>query len=253
VIRHALRNIRDGLLNVAYPHECRCCGGLVDSWDDGVVCSNCWDNKAVTMLLTGPLCKKCGAPGINSATLSHQSADRSQLCGKCSNATFNVARACGIYSGSFEASILSLKVTPHICPRLKRLISTTLDEHRTLLESDLVIPIPLHQDRERKRGFNQASVVAKSISKHVGPFDDQILKRTKATDRHRAGMDAMDRALSVEKAFVVAEHSTIEGATVLLIDDVYTTGSTVSAASRVLLAAGAARVNVFTIARVGNR
>jgi len=250
VIRHALRNIRDGLLSVAYPHECRVCGGLVDSWDDGVVCSNCWNNKAVTRLLTASLCKKCGAPGIS---LGRTSEDRTQLCGKCSSASFSVARACGIYSGSFEASILFLKVTPYICPRLKRLISTTLDENRTLLESDLVVPIPLHPDRERKRGFNQASVVAKSISKHVGPFDDQVLKRTTATDRHRAGMDAMDRALSVEKAFVVAKPATIEGATVLLIDDVYTTGSTVSAASRVLLAAGAARVNVFTIARVGNR
>src|SRR5262245_35626677 len=176
------------------------------------------------MLLTGSLCKKCGAPGIHSATIGRPSEDRSQLCGKCSNASFNVARACGIYSGSFEASILFLKVTPQICPRLKRLISTTLDEHRTLLESDLVVPIPLHPDRERNRGFNQASVVAKSISKHVGPFDDQVLKRTKATDRHRAGMDARDRALSVEKAFVVTKPSTIEGATVLLIDDVYTTG-----------------------------
>lgn len=254
MIRHALRNIRDGLLSMAYPHECRVCGGLVDSWDDGVACSTCWNNSAVTRLLSGALCAKCGAPGTHLTKPDCTTpADRLQFCGKCSIASFSAARACGIYSGSLEASILFLKVTPHICSRLKRLISKTLEENRTLLASDLIVPIPLHPDRERQRGFNQASVIAKSMSNLIGQIDDQILKRTKATDRHRAGMDAMDRALSVEKAFVVKKPSTVDGATVLLIDDVYTTGSTVSAACRALLVAGASRVNVFTIARVGNR
>jgi ComF family protein len=114
--------------------------------------------------------------------------------------------------------------------------------------------VPLHRLRERQRGFNQASVIARLISRALAlELDDRSLKRIKPTERHRAGMDASDRAQSVERAFKVVRPSLVEGASVLLVDDVYTTGSTICAASQALLDAGAERVNVLTIARVGER
>jgi predicted amidophosphoribosyltransferase len=81
-------------------------------------------------------------------------------------------------------------------------------------------------------------------------FDDRSLVRVKATERHRVGLDATDRKKSVERSFGVARLSLIEGKSALLVDDLLTTGSTISAASRALLEAGASRVNVLTIARV---
>jgi ComF family protein len=117
-----------------------------------------------------------------------------------------------------------------------------------------VIPIPLHRLREKQRGFNQAGIVARLISREFGlKFDDSSLIRIKPTERHRAGMDASDRLQSVERAFKVVNSLSIQDASVLLVDDVYTTGSTISAATLTLFGAGAQKVNVLTIARVAAR
>jgi len=182
---------------------------------------------------------------------SHPNA-ASRLCGMCLPLPFAAARACGIYSGALEASILFLKVNPHICPRLGSLIARTFSEHREALASAVVVPVPLHRLREKQRGFNQAAIIAGVISKRFNlRLDDHSLVRMKPTERHRAGLDATDRAKSVERAFVVSKRRLITGAKVLLVDDVYTTGSTVCAATQSLLEAGARQVNVLTIARVG--
>ena len=253
---HALRNIRDGLLGLAYPQECRVCGRAVESWDDGVACAACWEDPALTRLLTGPVCERCGAPVAPPIDTDAWSAPTTagRLCGKCTSAPFTAARACGVYSGAFEASILSLKVTPHVCPRLGTIIRRTFSAHRYALQSDVVMPVPLHRLREQQRGFNQAAIIARLISRGFGlRLDDRSLKRIKPTERHRAGMDANDRAQSVERAFEVASPRMLGGASVLLVDDVHTTGSTICAASQALIDAGVHRVNVLTIARVGER
>lgn len=255
MLQRALQNIRDGLLSLAYPEECRLCGGLVESWDDGVLCGECWDDPKLTKILTGSVCAKCGA-AIAATTTGERStrAAPSQLCGRCSSAPFTAARACGVYSGTFEASILFLKTVPHICPRLRAIIHRTFTEHQTELGGDVVIPVPLHRLRQRQRGFNQAAVIARLIARGFRlQSDDRSLKRIKPTERHRAGMDAQDRARSVESAFEVVRPGFIDGVSVLLVDDVYTTGSTICAASQALLDAGASKVSVLTIARVGDR
>lgn len=251
----ALRNIRDGLLGLAYPQECRVCRSAVESWDDGVACAVCWDDPTLTKVLTGFVCAKCGAPVAPRITTAECPATGAgRLCGMCSSAPFTAARACGVYSGAFEASILSLKITPHICPRLRAIIIRTFSEHHLALRADVVVPVPLHRLRERQRGFNQAAIIARLVSREFGlRLDDRSLKRIKHTERHRAGMDANDRASSVERAFEVTRPGLIDGASVLLVDDVYTTGSTICAASQALIDAGAQRVNVLTIARVGQR
>jgi ComF family protein len=252
----ALRSIRDGLLSLAYPQQCRICGNSVQSWDDGVACSQCWEDPEVTRILTAPICAKCGAP-LSSTPRTNPDNFRStenSLCGSCSNVPFAAARSCGIYSGALEASILYLKVNPHICPRLRRILLRTFFEHHSALKSDKIVPVPLHKLRQRQRGFNQAAIIARLISKESGlPIDNHLLRRIKATERHRAGMDAHDRNRSVERAFEVVLPGSIEGRSVLLIDDVYTTGSTISAACSSLLSAGARQVSVLTIARVGYR
>lgn len=116
------------------------------------------------------------------------------------------------------------------------------------------MPVPLHRLRERQRGFNQAAIIARLISREFNlRLDDRSLLRTKPTERHRAGMDAADRAQSVERAFEVARPRLIDGVSVLLVDDVHTTGSTICAATHSLLEAGARQVTILTIARVGDR
>jgi ComF family protein len=250
VLERALRNVRDGFLGLAYPEHCRVCGDPVESWDDGVVCARCWCDPDATKILNGSVCDKCGVL----VSRSTNPGARARFCGMCSSLPFAAARACGAYSGGLEASILFLKVTPHICPRLRQIICNTFAEHRAQLESDVVAPIPLHRLRERQRGFNQAAIIARMICREFDlPFDDRALIRVKDTERHRAGLDAIDRAQSVERAFKVKAPHLLEGVSVMLVDDVYTTGSTVSAAAHSLIEAGAQRVNVLAIARAGDK
>ena len=177
---------------------------------------------------------------------------RSRLCGRCVELPFAAARACGVYSGALEASVLFLKVNPHLCSRLRWIIANSFVEHREALACDLVAPVPLHPLREKQRGFNQAAIIARAISSKFNlKLDDRSLVRTKPTERHRAGLDATDRARSVDRAFAVARVGSIAGASVLLVDDVYTTGSTICAAARSLIEGGAGQVKVLTVARVG--
>ena len=113
-----------------------------------------------------------------------------------------------------------------------------------------IVPVPLHPEREKQRGFNQAAILANALSKLARlPLVEHALARTEHTGRHRAGMDAQARRESVEDAFAVLHPRAIAGEHILLVDDVFTTGATVSACSHALLEAGAEGVLVLTIAR----
>ncbi|HKR58717.1 MAG TPA: hypothetical protein VJS64_03200, partial [Pyrinomonadaceae bacterium] len=110
--------------------------------------------------------------------------------------------------------------------------------------------VPLHPKREKARGFNQSVIIGKALALEVGlPFAEKTLVRTTHCEKHRAGMDASGRRESVADAFAVSFPRLVAGAKVLLVDDVFTTGATVSACGSTLLAAGATDVFVLTIAR----
>lgn len=260
MLLRALRETRDGLLGLSYPAACRVCGDPIESWDLGAACRACWANPAITQIITGTVCFKCGVPTRAVLTANPSSASNSKVtnveskawtCGRCNPLPFSAARACGTYSGALEANILFLKSQPHLCRRLASFINETFLRHRSALEADLLVPVPLHRARERARGFNQAEVIGRAISRGFDlPLDDGSLVRTRATERHRAGIDSIDRAQSVEGAFKVCRPRLVEGASILIVDDVLTTGSTIGAVTKTLMEAGARRVAVFTVARV---
>jgi ComF family protein len=124
-------------------------------------------------------------------------------------------------------------------------------QREPLNQADVIIPVPLHNDREQERGFNQACVLARELSR-LGrlPMDEHSVVRRIHTERHRAGMDAKARRQSVANAFTVRHPKSIAGQRVLLVDDVFTTGATVSACASVLKAEGAEEVFVLTVSRV---
>lgn len=114
----------------------------------------------------------------------------------------------------------------------------------------MIVPVPLHADRERERGFNQAVVIARELARLSRlPLDEHSVVRRLHTERHRAGMDAKARRQSVGDAFAVRHRDLIAGKRVLLVDDVFTTGATASACARELIEMGARAVFVLTIAR----
>jgi ComF family protein len=162
---------------------------------------------------------------------------------------FTAARACGAYEGALRASVLALKREPHVASRLARLMFET-QQRAPLKDATRIVPVPLHPERMRERGFNQAAALAAALARSTGlPLDEWSLVRILHTTRHRAGMDASARRESVQGAFEARRPRLIKGERILLVDDVFTTGATVSACASALKAAGAQEVFVLTVAR----
>jgi competence protein ComFC len=235
----------DAALALVFPQACAVCGSSVESRHDGVACAACWQT---TRLFSDEdtLCWKCGA--FTRANVSEERR-KSIRCGQCDEDGFNAARACGFYEGALRASVLELKREPHVPSRLARLMFAA--QQRTPINSaNLIIPVPLHSSRERERGFNQAALLARELSRLSKlPLDEHSVVRRVQTERHRAGMDSRARRESVADAFAVRHAEAIAAKRVLLIDDVFTTGATVSACAFVLKDAGAEEVFVLTVAR----
>jgi len=235
----------DATLAVVYPQACVVCSLSVDSRHDGVACAKCW-NAAHLIRQDDTLCWKCGLFTQAPIRKARREAVR---CRQCDDDGFTAARACGFYEGALRASILELKRQPHVARRLAHLMLDTL-QHEPINSANLIIPVPLHPERERARGFNQAALLARELARlsHL-PLDEHSVVRRVHTERHRAGMDSRARRESVAGAFAVRHPDSITGRRVLLIDDVFTTGATVSACAAVLKEAGAEEVFVLTIAR----
>lgn len=242
---HHLSTLYDAALALVYPQACAVCGGSVESRHDGVACAACW--RATRLFTTeDTLCWKCGA-----FTAARVTAERRQSirCGQCDEDSFTVARACGFYEGALRASVLELKREPQVAPRLARLMFAT-QQREPVNSANLIVPVPLHPGRERERGFNQALLLARELARLSElPLDAHSVIRRVHTERHRAGMDARARRESVADAFAVRHADAIAGQRVLLIDDVFTTGATVSACAAALKEAGAEEVFVLTVAR----
>ncbi|MCL2617195.1 MAG: ComF family protein [Defluviitaleaceae bacterium] len=116
------------------------------------------------------------------------------------------------------------------------------------LHIDAVIPIPLYTDKQRERGFNQAEILAAELCRRLGHLlERSALVRVRPTER-QAFLSAAQRRENVWHAFAVAQPSAVEGKTILLMDDIYTTGSTIQACRNALKAAGASRVISYVLA-----
>ena len=228
-------NVYDAILTLAYPQICVICNRSVEQRRFGVACETCWQE---TRIFTDEerICLKCGAPD--------------QLrCGRCEELAFTAARAAGIYEGALRESVLLLKRKPYV-PRHVESLLTDVVRREPLSRSTRVIPVPLHPKRLKTRGFNQASVIGQTVSKALElPLDEVSLVRVLTTEKYRAGMDTKGRRDTVAGAFHVAHPRLIAGEDILLVDDVFTTGATISACAETLMAAGAGNVFVLTVAR----
>jgi competence protein ComFC len=236
-----IRTLSGSILSLIFPQECRVCGGEVEFLDDGVACETCW---ASTKIFTGneTLCEKCGA------FLFASSSSRSIACRKCADHDYDQALSLGSYEKALSAAIVELKRVPHLNRRIKQTLRDVLMQGH-FGNSDILIPVPLSSRRSQERGFNQAAVIAREVSRHLGvPADESTLVRKVHTPMHRAGMDKKARAMTVKNAFEVVRPKLIEGKVVLLVDDIFTSGETASNCARVLKKSGARIVNVLTIA-----
>ena len=175
------------------------------------------------------------------------------LCGLCRRGAFafEQARSFGWYEGTLRGLIQSLKydgVRPLAMPLGEHLADATakLDSK----EFDLILPVPLHSKRQRRRGFNQATLLAQQVSKCVEvPVGARDCVRVRDTPP-QTGLRAAERRKNMAGAFHVPSPQRVKSRRVLLVDDVLTTGATANSCARSLLEAGAEAVWVVTLARV---
>lgn len=232
----------DSLLTLAYPQSCHICEKSVEDSRHGVVCQNCWKE---TRIFGGveTICHKCGR------FLSDKPTKIKTFCHQCDKHFYDKARAVGKYGHGLSASILNLKRQPVVAKYLQKLLIESF-QTTSFQAATRIIPVPLSRRRHFERGFNQASVLARILTKETGiRLDEQSLVRVKHTPVHRAGMDKKGREMSVEKAFEVHREKLIKDEIILLIDDVFTSGATASICAKALKKKGAGKVYVFTIAR----
>lgn len=237
-----LRKIYDSLLALTYPQVCRICEGIVEDSQDGVVCGVCWDR---THIFNGAetTCHKC------QKSLIRLSNSKQTFCRECDKHYYDLARAVGIYEYALSMSVLNMKREPMASKHLKRLLCEAYKK-APFENVDFVVPVPLSRKRLIERGFNQASILAKLIAADSKiSLNEKSLLRIKHSKVHRAGMDKKRRSLSVKNSFKVKNSEMIKNKKILLVDDVFTSGATVSNCAKALKKAGAKKVYVFTIAR----
>lgn len=234
--------ISNSILTLAYPQACEICGKSVENFADGKSCEDCWKE---TRIFNGNevLCEKCGE------FLSAQPSAFKNFCSRCKEDFYDKAAACGIYEKALLLTILKLKHEPFLPQKVSGLLLETF-ENSDFGDATKIIPVPLSTERFRERTFNQAAILANILSKKTGlPADELSLIRLIHTAKYRRGMDRKGRAMSVKNAFQVQRPKLIKDQIVLLVDDVFTTGATVSNCAKALKKSGAKKVYVLTVAR----
>jgi len=239
-----LGTIFAALTEVLFPSRCLACLSLLPDGSRHSLCPAC---DARIRYIKEPLCPVCGLPFEAGTTTSHP-------CGAClkERPPFDVARALGRYEGPLLEVIHRFKYRKDTAAgeALGRLAASYPFFDFSFTAYDVLVPVPLHLRRLRERGFNQALVLGRVVARH-----HHLALDFDAVARHRdttpqVSLDGKDRRENVRDAFVVVRPQCLEGKRVLLVDDVFTTGSTVSECARVVKKAGAAWVGVFTVARV---
>lgn len=235
-----LSELWQGFLDFVYPPRCEVCETLGKE----AFCERC---RSLLQPLEPPLCHVCGA-------LLQPSAAAQGMCPECRHTRryFNAARSCGLHVQTLRRAILNFKFGNR--RRLQQPLGALLYE-RIVAEPDLplrdcdcLVPVPLHPSRRQWRGFDQAAYLCQEVSRHLGkPMLEGALVRTRPTTP-QVELTPLQRQENVRGAFA-PQGEELRGQTVLLIDDVFTTGATVNQAARAARAGGAVAVYVLTISR----
>jgi competence protein ComFC len=240
----------DALASVFFPASCRLCERLLVRASTVPICDECLGSFPA---LGGPGCEKCGQPLAtwSLGTASQAASAGGLLCPECQSRAygFDRTRSYGLYKGPVVSAIMLLKFE-RIEP-LGRWFAQRLEEvaRREGISADIVVPVPLHRQRRRERGYNQAELVAKPLARKLDlQYRAVLLTRTKPRpDKHILSFE--ERWESVRGAFATRPGSKVDNLRVLLVDDVMTTGATLDACAKALRGAGAKSVIGLTIAR----
>lgn len=236
-ISRAIKQLAYAMLDFALPPRCAGCGTIVEQVHS--FCPDCWQQIE---FLGSAGCVVCGTP------LEATDAERCASC-LAKPPRIGRTRAAVVYNDLSRGLALRLKYGRKVAvaKTMARYMAPLVGEHP---EGALLIPVPLHRGRLWQRGFNQSAIIASELARRTGLESNAVaLRRIKRTPPLK-GMSEQQRRRAVAGAFKVGDAALIGGRTIVLGDDVLTTGSTANACARALKRAGAVRVELISWARV---
>lgn len=233
----------DRLLELVFPENiyCMCCGAIIDRSRSYALCDSCMEHFHWQ---TGRTCHICGK--------RLQETFPGEICYSCmeNDHYFDRAFSCVTYGLYERGLVMDFKYgdSPYIGRKIAEMMIDRMENEE--IEYDYVTPVPIHENRKRKRGYNQAEIIAKEFAKLSGTKYNQCVRRIRDTIPMK-GLSSHERFPNVDGAFQVA--GDVSGKRILLIDDIYTTGATLDAISKALKDEGAEAVYGLCFAAGANR
>ena len=236
-----LRRAADALVSLLFPPHCAFCRDATPSGQH--LCESC---RAKAARIERPYCQQCSQPFDGAI-------DGNFTCVNCGDRQFHFDCAVSRYrsAGLVRELIHRFKYERRLYLRsqLAEWLAEALEDERIRAQPcDYLVPVPLHPARMREREFNQADVLARLLARRAGAPVLAALRRIRYTTT-QTRLDREERMQNLRNAFRVRQTSRVSGSHLILVDDVFTTGSTVDECARVLKQAGAASVRVVTVAR----
>lgn len=238
-----LKDWTDAGLNFFYPAICQICGGQRATAKEGYVCADCWTD---VRFIQSPFCERCGLPYEGEISSSFE----------CSN-----CREMELHFRSARSAVAARTVVLDVIHRYKYfqalwfepfLADLLIRQAKPILERerwDWIVPVPLHRLKKREREFNQAERLADRLADATNiPVNRNLLERIEFT-RTQTLLTRPQRMDNVRTAFRMRRGKKLDGEKIIVLDDVLTTGATTSACAKVLQAAGAGEICVWTVAR----
>lgn len=226
-----------------FPSFCRLCSNPLERTGEKVVCRDCLDQITPRR---GPVCLCCGR--------FFEGAGEDHLCRRCLDRVpaFSFHRSCGRYGGVLKEIIILFKYgkVSVLSRELALYTEESLGSDEGLWQGvDFLVPVPLHRKRKRERGFNQSQLLARDLARIKGM---RVLNRCLVKVKNvppQTSLEGAGREDNVRGAYEVRGDGKIEGKTLVLVDDVFTTGSTLRECSLALKRAGAGEVRALTVAQ----
>jgi competence protein ComFC len=237
----SLRRCSEAVMGLLYPPHCAACRAETPP---GVhLCKSC---TAAAWRITAPFCERCSQPFDGAATAPF-------TCSNCGDRQFHFQCCVSPYRarGVVRDLVHRFKYGKefHLRWPLADLAATAFDDDRLLgVNIDALVPVPLHPTRQREREFTQAEAIAELLARRTGIPLCKAIRRIRYTTT-QTQLDREERRENLRDAFSVREPAPVQGRHLIIVDDVFTTGSTVEECARILHRAGAASIRAVTIAR----
>ncbi|MEK6646671.1 MAG: ComF family protein [Candidatus Firestonebacteria bacterium] len=253
------------IFDIIFPVNCKVCDKPLEKSRYSCLCAECWNQ---IKFIFPPVCKRCGkpfnafrnslAPVIAGDVVADSSAKtkQSDFCLECKQSKntfyFKCARSAGIYEGVLREAIhlFKYKNKRSLGKHFGEILVNYAQRENIMVDIDIIIPVPLHKSRLQERDYNQSEILASFLKDKFNlPMHKNILKRSKQT-QSQVGLKRNERFENIKDAFIVdTTKNNITDKSILLIDDIMTTGATINECARVLTESGAKEVNVLTLAR----